>query len=156
MEQSCKDTLKNELSKMLESTVIDLALIDETGLLLEDHVKVEQISTYFDKVFTKLCDRCEYSYESWYKDETTFDDQFVKNYLETFGILDVLYWFAEAYVTAKYTGYKDNIYVYDYNWEDYSDREFIGIWFGIGQFFDVCELGMVSYGREAWKNKHTK
>lgn len=158
MEQVLKDTVKRELERMMKSTSgIDLALVDEDGLLLEEHIKNAQLEKFEDKVLAYLYEDCETNYDMWYKSEgVPFDAIFVrKNYMEHFGILDILHWFADAYVTSNYTDYDKNIFVYDYNWKNYSDREFRGVWFGRNQFFDVCELGMVKQGLKAWNNKHS-
>ena len=158
MEQALKDTVKRELERLMKSTSgIDLALVDEDGLLLEEHIKNAQLEQFEEKVLERLCKDCEITYGLWYESEgVPFDAIFVrKYYMERLGILDVLHRFADAYVTSKYAGYDKNIFVYDYNWKNYSDREFRGVWFCDGQFFDVCELGMVREGLKAWNNKHS-
>lgn len=157
MEQAQKDTLKKLFMEKFNSADIDLALVDEDGVLLEDHIKKDNFSPYLDRILDLRCERCEDYYKYWFEDEgVALDDDFITNtYMKGFETLDLLYQIMEVYVSAKYTGYKKDIYAYDYNWEQYRDREFVGIWFGYSQFFDVCELGMVKDGRKAWANRHT-
>lgn len=140
MEQTQKDTLKKFFIEKFNSANIDLALVDEDGLLLEDHIKNANFTPYLDRVVDLRCEYCENYYQHWFEDEgVALDDDFIiNNYMKGFEILDLLHIVMEVYVSAKYTGYRKNIYAYDYNWEQDSDREFVGIWFGYTQFFDVC------------------
>lgn len=157
MEQAQKDTLKKLFMEKFNSANIDLALVDEDGLLLEDHIKNANFISYLDRIVDLRCEYCENWYEQWFEEDgEVLDDAFIENkYMNGFEILDLLHTIMEVYVSAKYTGYKKDIYAYDYNWEQYSDREFVGIWFGYSQFFDVCEMGMLKDGRKAWNNRHT-
>ena len=161
MTQEQKNLLEKALEQKLEKIDIDLALVDVDGLLLEEHVKIGQLEKYKEQVLDYLYKDCEWYYNQWFKDDTNehveFDNDFIINeYIKRFyETLDVIFRLSEAYVTAKYTGYTKNIYVYDYNWKNYSDREICGVWFGNGQFFDVCELGeLVNQGQKAWENRH--
>lgn len=155
MEQ--KDTLKNFFIEKFNSANIDLALVDADGVLLEDHIKNDNISPYLDRILDLRYERCEEWHKVWLEDEgVALDDEFIVNtYMKGFDTKDLLYQIMEVYVSAKYTGYRKNIFVYNYDWKQYSDREFVGIWFGNNQFFDVCEMGMIKDGRKAWANRHT-
>ena len=156
MKQAQKDTLKKLFMEKFNSINIDLALVDENGVLLEDHIKNANFTPYLDRIVDLRCEYCENWYKQWFEVvEAVLDDDFIENkYMNDFGTLDLLYTVMEVYVSAKYTGYKKNIFAYDYNWKQYSDREFIGVWFGYSQFFDGCEMGMIKDGRKAWENRH--
>lgn len=154
MEQAQKDTFKKLFMEKFNSANIDLALVDEDGVLLEDHIKNDNFSPYLDKILDLRYERCEDWHNRWFEEVALDDDFITNNYMRNFNILDLLYQITEVYVSVKYTGYKKNIFVYDYNWEQCSDREFVGVWFGYSQFFDVCEMGMIKDGRKAWENKH--
>ena len=59
MEQAQKDTFKKLFMEKFNSANIDLALVDEDGVLLEDHIKNDNFSPYLDKILDLRYERCE-------------------------------------------------------------------------------------------------